>query len=101
MHPYSRFAGLPPEGEVLAALCIEMLMGEMVPRGVLSHRFCGGKVVPQAPKGVHFCCGDSAEGLQVGRSLSLACTQKDLPMNRPTDEARLYGFPSVTSINSN
>jgi hypothetical protein len=51
MHPYPRFAGLPPEGEVLAALCIEMLMGEMVPRGVLSHRFCGGKVVPQAPKG--------------------------------------------------
>ena len=26
MHPYSRFAGLPPEGEVLAALRLEMLM---------------------------------------------------------------------------
>ena len=52
----------------------------------------GGKVVPKVPKGVHFCCGDPAEGLQVGRSLPLACTQKDLPMNRPTDEARLYGF---------
>ena len=49
-------------------------------------------MVPKVPKGVHFCCGDPAEGLQVGRSLSLACTQKDLPMNRPTDEAWLYGF---------
>ena len=26
MHPYPRFAGLPPEGEVLAALMLEMLM---------------------------------------------------------------------------
>ena len=26
MHPYSRFAGLPPEGEVLATLMFEMLM---------------------------------------------------------------------------
>ena len=26
MHPYSRYAGLPPEGEVLATLCLEMLM---------------------------------------------------------------------------
>ena len=43
MHPYSRFAGLPPEGEVLAALCIEMLMGEMVPRGLLSYRTAGGR----------------------------------------------------------
>ena len=47
---------------------------------------------PRRGIGVHFCCGDPAEGLQVGRSLSLACTQKDLPMNRPTDEARFYGF---------
>ena len=26
MHPYPRFAGLPPEGEVLAALMLEVLM---------------------------------------------------------------------------
>ena len=39
-------AAPPPAGEILATLCIEMLLGEMVPCGVLSHRFCGGKVVP-------------------------------------------------------
>ena len=26
MHPYSRYAGLPPAGEVLAALCLALLM---------------------------------------------------------------------------
>ena len=26
MHPYSRYAGFPPEGEVLATLCLEILM---------------------------------------------------------------------------
>ena len=30
MHPYSRFAGLPPEGEVLAALCVEMFMNRLL-----------------------------------------------------------------------
>ena len=34
-------AASPPEGEILAALCIEMLMGEMVPSGLLSHRTAG------------------------------------------------------------
>ena len=36
-------AASPPAGEILATLCIEMLLGEMVPCGVLSHRFCGGE----------------------------------------------------------
>ena len=26
MHPYSRYAVLPPEGEVLATLCLDVLM---------------------------------------------------------------------------
>ena len=34
MHPYSRFAGLPPEGEVLAALCLKMLMSPKAERRV-------------------------------------------------------------------
>ena len=79
MHPFWCFAPLPPEGEVLAALCLEILMGEMIPAGCcptvhILHRMCklggirrlacplrrflfvaqpnrGGKVVPQAPKG--------------------------------------------------
>ena len=33
-----------------------------------------GETSPQATEGVHFPCGDPAEGLQVGRSWSLACT---------------------------
>ena len=70
-------AVLPPEGEVCSMLspCVNLSCS-----------------LHNGTKRVHFCCGDPAEGLQVGRSLSLACTQKDLPMNRPTDEARLYGF---------
>ena len=34
MHPYSRFAGLPPEGEVLAVLCLKMLMSPKAERRV-------------------------------------------------------------------
>ncbi len=34
-------AASPPAGEILATLCIEMLLGEMVPCGLLSHRTAG------------------------------------------------------------
>ncbi len=78
-------AVLPPEGEVCSMLspCVNLSCS-----------------LHNGTKRVHFCCGDPAEGLQVGRSLSLACTQKDLPMNRPTDEARLYGLPAAAAIST-
>ena len=34
MHPYPRFAGLPPEGEVLVALSIGVLMSSNTERRV-------------------------------------------------------------------
>ena len=34
-------------------------MGEMVPRGLLSHRTAGGKVVPKVPKGEAFPSGEA------------------------------------------
>ena len=78
-------AVLPPEGEVCSMLspCVNLSCS-----------------LHNGTKRVHFCCGDPAEGLQVGRSLSLACTQKDLPMNRPTDEARLYSLPAAAAIST-
>ena len=44
--PYKSSSFATPEGEVLAALCIEMLMNRLLNGALLSHRFCGGKVVP-------------------------------------------------------
>ena len=70
----------PPEGEILAALCFEMLMNAEAESRVnfpLRGKWCA------APKGVHFY-------RPTGR---LACF--------PPGEARLYGFLSVTAINSN
>ena len=47
MHPYPRLSAvLPPVGEVIAAIRIEMLMKRLLTGALLSHRFCGGKVVP-------------------------------------------------------
>ncbi len=51
--PYKSRSLATPEGEILAALCIEMLMGEMVPRGLLSHRTAGwqGNWIRREPLG--------------------------------------------------
>ena len=47
MHPYPRLSAvLPPKGEVIVAICFEMLMKRLLTGALLSHRFCGGKVVP-------------------------------------------------------
>jgi hypothetical protein len=62
MHPYSRCAGLPPEGEVLAALCFEMLMSSEAERRAKS---------PLRGEG-------GTEGTKRGAF--------------PAGEARLYGF---------
>ena len=78
--PLGAIAPLPPEGEVLAALCLEMLMSSKAEwRANLPLR---GKS-PQAGIGVHFY-------RPTGR---LACF--------PPGEARLYGFLSAAAINSN
>ena len=51
--PYKSRSLATPVGEILATLCIEMLMGEMVPRGLLSHRTAGwqGNWIRREPLG--------------------------------------------------
>ena len=80
MLPYKSRSLATPKGEVLAMLCLEVLMR---PKAERRAKFpLRGKGGALAPKGVHF-------HRPTGR---LACF--------PPGEARLFGFLSATAINS-
>ena len=89
--PYESSSFATPKGALLPALCYELIMGANVewranlPLRGRCRRQKGCISIRHSLVGMFSLCGDPAEGFQVGQSWSLACTQKDLPMNCPTD----------------